>query len=196
VALAWFSFNLYVPMDTIGPRNIALITLVPQIATIARGLSRAAAAGRRTGHRDGSYARRRLTVPDLPALSSSAEELIAAIGLEPRDAPLRRHLEPLQTSPVRGSTRLRSLSSPSQVPCQSSPSIQVTPVTKRLDSIVRRIAPGLGIDLMDLPAPIVPHPQRPFRPREPRVAAAAGAGIVASTRPVFGSIFWMRSSAS
>jgi hypothetical protein len=35
VALAWFSFNLYVPMDTIGPRNIALITLVPQIATIA-----------------------------------------------------------------------------------------------------------------------------------------------------------------
>src|SRR6202022_1443720 len=48
------------------------------------------------------------------------------------------------TSPVRGSTRLKSLSSPSQVPCQSSPSIQVTPVTKRLDSIVRRIAPVWG----------------------------------------------------
>ena len=27
-----------------------------------------------------------------------------------------------------------------QVPCQSSPSIQVTPVTKRLDSMVRRLA--------------------------------------------------------
>src|SRR5438874_9003294 len=49
-----------------------------------------------------------------------------------------------RTSPVRGSTRLKSLSSPSQVACQSSPSTQVTPVTKRLDSIVRRIAPVWG----------------------------------------------------
>src|SRR5260370_466678 len=45
---------------------------------------------------------------------------------------------------VRGSTRLKSLSSPSQVACQSSPSTQVTPVTKRLDSMVRRIAPVSG----------------------------------------------------
>src|ERR1700724_70205 len=49
-----------------------------------------------------------------------------------------------RTSPVRGSTRLKSLSSPSQVPCQSSPSTHVTPVTKRLDSMVRRIAPVWG----------------------------------------------------
>src|SRR3954470_10945525 len=49
-----------------------------------------------------------------------------------------------RTSPVRGSTRLRSLSSPSQVPCQSSPSIQVTPVTKRLHAMVRRTAPVCG----------------------------------------------------
>src|SRR5438105_7554932 len=49
-----------------------------------------------------------------------------------------------RTSPVFGSTRLTSLSSPSQVPCQSSPSLQVTPVTKRLDSMVRRIAPVWG----------------------------------------------------
>src|SRR5918992_3991248 len=48
------------------------------------------------------------------------------------------------TSPVRGSTRLNSLSSPSQVACQSSPSTHVTPVTKRLDSMVRRIAPVSG----------------------------------------------------
>jgi hypothetical protein len=34
-----------------------------------------------------------------------------------------------RTSPVRGSTRRKSLSSRSQVPCQSSPSIQVTPVS-------------------------------------------------------------------
>jgi len=49
-----------------------------------------------------------------------------------------------KTAPVCGSIRLKSLSSPSQVPCQSSPSIQVTPVTKRLDSMVRRMAPVSG----------------------------------------------------
>jgi hypothetical protein len=49
-----------------------------------------------------------------------------------------------KTSPVPGSTRRKSLSSPSQVPCHSSPSTQVTPVTKRLDSIVRRIVPVWG----------------------------------------------------
>jgi len=30
-----------------------------------------------------------------------------------------------------------------------------------------------GIDLMDLPASVLPHPERPFGPREPRVTAAA-----------------------
>src|ERR1700694_4886595 len=49
-----------------------------------------------------------------------------------------------RASPVRGSTRLTSLWLPAQVPCQSSPSTQVTPVTKRLDSMVRRIAPVSG----------------------------------------------------
>src|SRR5262245_38395696 len=49
-----------------------------------------------------------------------------------------------KTSPVRGSIRRKSLWLPSQVPCHSSLSIQVTPVTKRLDSIVRRIAPVSG----------------------------------------------------
>ena len=48
------------------------------------------------------------------------------------------------TSPVCGSTRRKSLSSPSKVACQSSPSTQVTPVTKRLDSMVRRTAPVSG----------------------------------------------------
>ena len=31
-----------------------------------------------------------------------------------------------------------------------------------------------GIDLMDPPPSVLPHPERPFRPREPRVTAAAG----------------------
>src|SRR5215510_7097049 len=61
------------------------------------------------------------------------------------DTPVPRGISSLsRTSPVRGSTRRTSLSSPSQVPCQSSPSIQVTPVTTRFDSIVRRIAPVWG----------------------------------------------------
>src|SRR5205814_5214509 len=32
----------------------------------------------------------------------------------------------------------------------------------------------LGIDLMDLPLPMLAHPERPFRPSKPGVAAAAG----------------------
>jgi hypothetical protein len=58
---------------------------------LARGVDGdlGAAAGRGTspGSADGSH---------LPAASASAEELIAAIGLEPRHAYSRRHLEPLQ----------------------------------------------------------------------------------------------------
>src|SRR5207248_5364629 len=34
--------------------------------------------------------------------------------------------------------------------------------------------PCLGIDLMDLLVPILPHPERPFGPREPRVTTTAG----------------------
>src|SRR5439155_21548193 len=34
--------------------------------------------------------------------------------------------------------------------------------------------PGFGVDLMDLPVPVLPHPERPFGPREPRVTAGAG----------------------
>src|SRR5205807_10163020 len=35
-------------------------------------------------------------------------------------------------------------------------------------------SPGLRIDLMDLPLPILSYPGRPLGPREPGVAAAAG----------------------
>src|SRR6185369_16236936 len=34
--------------------------------------------------------------------------------------------------------------------------------------------PRLGIDLIDLPVPVLPHPQRSFGPGHPRVTAAAG----------------------
>jgi hypothetical protein len=35
LALVWVCFNLYVPLDSIAPRVLALITVVPQLATIA-----------------------------------------------------------------------------------------------------------------------------------------------------------------
>ena len=78
-----------------------------------------------------------------------------------------------RTSPVRGSMRRRSLASPSHVACQSSPSTQVTPVTKRFDSIVRRIAPVSGSIWWILRSRYCPHPQGAFGPRQPRVATAA-----------------------
>ena len=49
-----------------------------------------------------------------------------------------------RTFPVSGSRRRRSLWSPSHVACHNSPSFHVTPVTKRLDSMVRRIVPVSG----------------------------------------------------
>src|SRR5262249_25943775 len=49
-----------------------------------------------------------------------------------------------RTSPLCGSILRSSLSSDSHVPCHSSPSTQVTTVTKRFDSMVRRIAPVCG----------------------------------------------------
>jgi hypothetical protein len=35
VVLVWLCFNLYVPMDWVAPRYLALITVVPQMATVA-----------------------------------------------------------------------------------------------------------------------------------------------------------------
>ena len=49
-------------------------------------------------------------------------------------------------APVSGSMRRRSLSSPSHVPCQSSPSTQVTPVTRRVVSIERNLDEALPVE--------------------------------------------------
>ena len=122
-------------------------------------------------------------------------EAVAAVGLEPRDAGPRRHVEHARTSPVSGSIRRSSLSSSSQVPCHSSPSTQVTPVTKRFDSMVRRIAPVSGSTWWILRARYCPTQSVPSAQASPESPPPPGAGMVASTRPVSGSIFWMRSSA-
>ena len=101
----------------------------------------------------------------------------------------------VKTAPVSGSMRRRSLSSPSHVPCHSSPSTQVTPVTKRLDSIVRRMAPVSGSSLWIFRSRYCPTQSAPSAHARPELPPLGGAGMVASTEPVSGSIFSMRSSA-
>jgi len=112
--------------------------------------------------------------PHLPAPSSSAEELIAAIGLEPRNTQSERHIEPLQDlSRSRiDSPQIALVTFPGAVPELSVDPGDPGDEAVGLDRAKDR--PCLGIDLMDLPVPILPHPERPFGPREPRVTAAAG----------------------
>src|SRR5262245_35021569 len=112
--------------------------------------------------------------PDLPARSSSAEELIAAIGLEPRNAHSRRHLERLQNFSRAGidSPHITLATFPGTVPELSVDPGDPGDETVGLDRAENRAC--LGIDLMDLSFPILPDPERPFGPRQPRVAAAAG----------------------
>jgi hypothetical protein len=112
--------------------------------------------------------------PHLAATSSSAEEQIAAIGLEPRNAHSGRHLEPLQNlSRARiYSPQIALVTFPGGVPQLSVDPGDPSDEAVGLDRA--KNLPCLGIDLIDLPVPILPHPERSFGPREPRVTAAAG----------------------
>ncbi len=110
----------------------------------------------------------------LPTASAAAEEAIAAIGLEARHADSGRHLEPLQNLS-------RSRVDPPQLALVAFPGavpeLAVDPGDPGDEAVGLDRAkdrPGLGIDLMDLPLPVLPHPERPFGPGEARVAAAAG----------------------
>ncbi len=109
----------------------------------------------------------------LPAPSSSAEETIAAIRLEPRHVHSRRHLESLQDlARSRIDTpHIALVTFPGAVPELSVDPRDAGDEAVGLDRAKDR--PRLGIDLMDLPVPILPHPKRSFGPREPRVTAAA-----------------------
>src|SRR6266852_3586812 len=111
--------------------------------------------------------------PHLPARSSSAEELIAAIGLEPRNVHSGRHLEPLQdlSGSRIDSPQIALVTFPGAVPELSVDPGDPGDEAVGLDRAKNR--PCLGIDLMDLPVPILSNPERPFGPREPRVNAAA-----------------------
>src|SRR5215510_2939012 len=110
----------------------------------------------------------------LPAVSASAEELIAAIGFEPRHTRSTWHLEPFQN--LSGSRidapHIALVTFPGAVPEFAVDPGDPGDDAVRLDRAKDRAR--LGIDLMDLAVPMLAHPERPFGPRQPRVTAAAG----------------------
>src|SRR5262249_39705934 len=110
----------------------------------------------------------------LPAGSAAAEEAIAAIGLEPRHVHARRHLEPLQNlarSRI-DSPHVALVAFPGAVPELAVDPADAGDEAVGLDGAKNRAC--VGIDLVDLPLPILPDPERSFGPREPRVGAATG----------------------
>src|SRR5215510_15513821 len=110
----------------------------------------------------------------LPGASASAEELVAAIGLEPRHTRSTWHLEPLQD--LSGSRidapHIALVTFPGAVPELAVDPGDPGDDAVRLDGAKDRAR--LGIDLMDLAVPMLAYPERPFGPRQPRVTAAAG----------------------
>ena len=87
-----------------------------------------------------------------------------------------RHLEPLQHLARFGidSPQIALVAFPGAVPELAVDPGHPGDEAVGLDGAKNR--PGLRIDLVDLPAPMLPHPERPFGPGEPGVAAAAGRG--------------------
>jgi hypothetical protein len=100
--------------------------------------------------------------------------VIGAIGLESRDAHAGRHLEPLQDlSRSRiDAPQIALVTFPGGVPELAVDPGDTGNEAIRLDRAKNR--PGLRINLMDLPVPILSDPERAFGPREPGVAAATG----------------------
>src|SRR5262249_9033620 len=109
--------------------------------------------------------------PHFSAPRAAAEEPIAAIRLEPRHFHARRQVELLQDLTAAGTD-------PPQIALAAFeggvPQLTVDPGDAGDEAIGfdgAQNRPGLRIELMDLPVPIMPDPQRPFGPGEPRTAA-------------------------
>lgn len=110
----------------------------------------------------------------IAAPSASAEKQITAVGLESRNARSRRHVELLQGISRSGidSPQITLITFPGAVPeFAFDPG---NPRNKAIGFDGAKYRPSLGIDLMDFPFPILPHPERPLGPRKPRISAATG----------------------
>src|SRR5262249_34250259 len=110
----------------------------------------------------------------LPALPPSAEESIASIGLEPGHAHAGRQLELFQnlSGPRIDSPHIAFIAFPRAVPQLALDPGHPGDEAVGLDRTKNRSR--VGIDLMDLAVAIVSDPERPFGPREPRVATMTG----------------------
>src|ERR1700704_3068647 len=128
-------------------------------------LGAAAHRGASPGPADGS---------NLAAISASAEKLIAVTRLEPGHAHSGGHLQALQNlSGLRiYSRQLALVTFPAAVPEFAVDPGHPGDEAGGLDGA--KDCPCLRIALMDVRVPILPHPERPFGPREPRVTAATG----------------------
>jgi hypothetical protein len=108
----------------------------------------------------------------LAAASISAEKLIAAVGLEPRYFHAGRHLERLQNFSRFGidAPQIALVTFPGAVPELAVDPGDPGDEAAGLDG--PKNSPCLWIDLKDLPVAILPDPERPFGPCEPRAATA------------------------
>ncbi len=108
----------------------------------------------------------------LTAASTSAEELVAAVGLEPRYVHAGRHLESLQNfSRSRiDAPQIALVTFPGAVPELAVDPGDPGDEAAGLDG--PKNSSCLWIDLKDLPVAILPDPERPFGPCEPRATAA------------------------
>src|SRR5262249_37498192 len=122
---------------------------------LARGA--AAPLGAAPGPADGSH---------LAAAAAAAEKAIAAVGFAPRHVRARRHLEPFQDLSRSGidAPHVALVTLPGAVPELSVDPGDPGDEAVGLDGAENR--PGPRIDLMNLPLPILPDPERPFGPGE------------------------------
>src|SRR6185503_4576814 len=112
----------------------------------------------------------------LPGLTPTTEKSILAVGLESRDVHAFGHLDRFENVPGAriDASDLALVAFPRAVPQLAVDPGHAGDMAIGLDGA--KDLPGLGIDLMDLPIPMLTDPERSFRPREPGIRAAAGCG--------------------
>ena len=113
---------------------------------------------------------------DLTGLSSSAEELIPAVGFKPGNVDSLGHVETLKN--LAGSRidspQIALVAFPGGVP-----KLSINPGDTRDEAVgFDRAQNGtrLGINLIDLPSPVLSDPERSFGPRKPRVTTRSWSG--------------------
>src|SRR5579883_2095610 len=114
--------------------------------------------------------------PHLAGVAAAAEESVAAVGFESRYHRSRRHIERLQHLPAAriDVADVALVAFPGAVPEFPVHPGDAGDVAVSVDRAQN--GTGVRVDLVDFPLPILPYPQRAFRPRQPRITAVAGRG--------------------